>query len=283
MNVNGGFALAAAVVGVVFAGMVGRQFLERRKPHQFLWTLAMVMFAGASFAQFYAELLGGWTPGLFRLYYLLASSLVVTMGAGTVYLLRQNGFGQFFVGVLLFLPVAFLHASWQPALHLGTGLYWGLGLALSIGLPMLLHYLGFKTSGHTFMALVLVLGVVFAYQLWTHPLNNGLLGDVVKAAGGKGVVGDAARPYFIVFSIAGAVALFLGAVYSWWVTRHWYNLIIALGTLIFSAGGSLAATGFPFLLHLSEMLGGAVLLYGFIKSREVGARKPAPAAARASN
>lgn len=273
MGINAAFALAAAIVGAFFAYMVGRQFTERRKPHQLLWTIAMAMFALASLTQFYAELRGAWTPGLYRLYYLMASGLVAVMGGGTVYLLRQNAFGHSFVGLLLFLPLAFLSGSLQATLHLGTALYWGLALVVSAGLPVLLYRLGLRTSGHTFLVLVLAVGAIFAYQLWTHPLNDAMLGDVVRAAGGKGVVGDAARPYFIVLSIAGAAALALGALYAWFVTRHWYNLIILAGTLVFSAGGSLAATGYPFLLHLSEMVGGAVLLYGFIKSREVGNRE----------
>ena len=257
------------MLGAVFAYMVGRQYTERHKPHQLLWTISMLMFAIASFAQFYADLQGTWTLGLYRLYYFTAVSLVVVMGAGTVYLLRQSPVGHGFVALLALLSFAFFNAEIGALLPLGPAVYWTLAVVLSLGLPFLLYRLGLKTSGHTFLVLVAILEVLFLVQLWVQPLNTALFADVVKAAAGKGVAGNVARHFAAVLNIAGAVALGGGAFYSWLVTRHGYNLFILLGTLIFSAGGSLAATGFPFLLHLSEMAGGAVLLYGFIKSREV--------------
>lgn len=275
MDINAAFALAAAVLGAAFAYLVGRQYAERRKPHQLLWTISMLMFAAASFAQFYAELQGTWTLGLYRVYYFSAVSLVPLMGAGTVYLLRQSAVGHAFVALLLLLPFAFFHGELSGLLPLGPALYWTLAVVVSLGLPALLYGMGLRTAGHTFLLLVAALEAGFILQLWTQPLNTALFAEVAKAAAGKGVVGDAVRHFAPVLDITGAAALFLGATYSWWVTRHSYNLIIALGTAIFSAGGGLAATGFPFLLHLSEMVGGAVLLYGFIKSREVGSR-PAP-------
>lgn len=274
MNINAVFALAASLLGIVFAFLVGRQYLERRKPHQILWTISMLMFAVASFTQFFAEMQGGWNVGLYRLYYLTAVSLVAVMGGGTVYLLRQNAVGHGFIGLTLLLSFAFFHGEITGLLPVNPAVYWPLMLVVSAGLPFVLCRLGLKTAGHTFLALVLVLEVAFIIQLWGRPLDTALFTDVARAAAGKGVAGDVVRHFAAVLNIAGAAALFLGAFYSWWVTRHAYNLIIVLGTAIFSAGGGLAATGFPFLLHLSEMVGGAVLLYGFIKSQEVGSRAP---------
>lgn len=274
MNSNAIFALAASVLGAVFALMVGRQYLERRKPHQFLWTVSMLMFAVASFAQFFAEVQGGWNLGLYRAYYFTAVSLVAVMGGGTVYLLRQNPVGHGFVGLTLLLSFAFFGGEITSLLPMGPAIYWPLAVVVSVGLPILLYHLGLKTAGHTFLTLVLVLEAAFIIQLWVQPLDTTLFAQVARAAAGKGVAGDVVRHFAAVLNIAGAAALFLGAFYSWWVTRHAYNLIIALGTAIFSAGGGLAATGYPFLLHLSEMVGGAVLLYGFIRSQEVGSPRP---------
>ncbi|MGE5589755.1 MAG: hypothetical protein ACM3ZA_03920 [Bacillota bacterium] len=277
MNSNALFALAASVLGAVFALLVGRQYLHRRKPHQLLWTVSMLMFAVASFAQFYAEVQGGWTLGLYRAYYLTAVSLVAVMGGGTVYLLRQSPVGHGFVGLTLLLSFAFFNEEITALAPMGPAMYWPLMLAVSLGLPFLLYRLGLRTAGHTFLALVLILEAAFIVQLWVQPLDTTLFTQVARAAAGKGVAGDVVRHFAAVLNIAGAAALFLGAFYSWWVTRHAYTLILALGTAIFSAGGGLAATGYPFLLHLSEMVGGAVLLYGFVKSQEVGSPRPVSA------
>lgn len=71
-----GFPLAAAVVALVFAGLLLRQWLERRRPAQLLWAAALLMYAGASFALFLGTL-SGWTTAEYRAYWLLGAVLNV--------------------------------------------------------------------------------------------------------------------------------------------------------------------------------------------------------------
>ncbi|MHB8946087.1 MAG: hypothetical protein ACYC6I_06120, partial [Bacillota bacterium] len=62
------FPLLATIVSLAFAVMTAKQYRERRKPYQLLWTVSFVMFGFATFAEFYSTV-WGWTPLLYRLYY----------------------------------------------------------------------------------------------------------------------------------------------------------------------------------------------------------------------
>lgn len=82
--------LGAAAVSATFASLLARQWLARRRPHQLAWTLALTMFTLATLAT--AEgVRAGWTPGLFRTYYLFGAMINVPfLAAGTVYLLAKH-------------------------------------------------------------------------------------------------------------------------------------------------------------------------------------------------
>ncbi|HEX5414509.1 MAG TPA: hypothetical protein VFZ25_02510, partial [Chloroflexota bacterium] len=86
MNVNLIVSLIATVISGVFAGIVFRQYLARRRPYQLVWSLAILVFALGTFFQFLAEL-GGWTPFVYRAwYYTGAMAAAALLGQGTVYL-----------------------------------------------------------------------------------------------------------------------------------------------------------------------------------------------------
>ncbi len=84
------FPLAATGVALVFSAMLVRQFIERRKPFQILWALALAMYAGGSLALFLG-VLNGWTSGEYRAYWLLGAVLNVPfLALGEAYLLIRN-------------------------------------------------------------------------------------------------------------------------------------------------------------------------------------------------
>jgi hypothetical protein len=84
------FPLGAALVSTTFAFLLGRQWAERRRPHQLAWTVALAMFAVATLATAQGVRLG-WTPGLFRTYYLFGAMINVPfLAAGTVELLAKR-------------------------------------------------------------------------------------------------------------------------------------------------------------------------------------------------
>jgi hypothetical protein len=80
------FPLAAALVSGVFSASLLRQFLARRRPHQLAWGCALATFAAASlFASI--GMFAGWTPMLFRSYYLFGALVnVPILALGTLYL-----------------------------------------------------------------------------------------------------------------------------------------------------------------------------------------------------
>lgn len=96
------FPLGAALVSTTFAFLLGRQWAERRRPHQLAWTAALAMFAVATLATAQGVRLG-WTPGLFRTYYLFGAMINVPfLAAGTVELLAKRRWtGHLFAALVL--------------------------------------------------------------------------------------------------------------------------------------------------------------------------------------
>lgn len=70
------FPLLAALIALAFAGLLMRQWLGRRRAYQAIWAAALLMYAAACFEVFLA-VLGGWTSGEFRAYWLLGAVLNV--------------------------------------------------------------------------------------------------------------------------------------------------------------------------------------------------------------
>src|SRR3990170_268521 len=100
--------LIATAVSLIFAYMVFRQYVERRKPYQLAWSVALLMFALASAAMTVGAL-SGWTPFLAKTFYLFGASLVVGyLALGTIYLLAPRWVGHATLVVLLGLTAYFL-------------------------------------------------------------------------------------------------------------------------------------------------------------------------------
>lgn len=95
-------SLAAASVSLVFAGVVYRQYMDRRRPYQLVWSLALLIFAIASFSQFVAER-NGWTPLVYRVWYYTGAMLAAAyFGQGTIYLMAPRKVAHASLGVLGF-------------------------------------------------------------------------------------------------------------------------------------------------------------------------------------
>jgi len=98
------FPFAAGVVALVFAGLLVRGFVARRRPFQAVWAIALLMYAVASFALFLG-VLDGWTETEFRVYWLFGAVLNVPwLFLGEVYLLaKRRWIADALLVVLLFL------------------------------------------------------------------------------------------------------------------------------------------------------------------------------------
>lgn len=96
------FPLLAGLIALAFAARLAQRFVARRRPHEGVWTIALAMFAAASFAMFLG-VLRGWRGPEFRVYWLLGAVLNVPyLFAGEVYLLaRRRAVAHAALGVLL--------------------------------------------------------------------------------------------------------------------------------------------------------------------------------------
>lgn len=109
--------LAAAIVGVVFSAMLLRQYLQRRKPHQLAWFVGFAMYAIAAAMESYSGYIDGWNPAVYRVYIVLAASLVGFLGLGSVYLVfRRRIWGHVLLIFNLVFLVLFLYGTLRVTL-----------------------------------------------------------------------------------------------------------------------------------------------------------------------
>lgn len=90
------------VLSGTFTALVARQWLQRRRPYQLLWTIALAVWTVAVFAETIAAYNGAWSPTTYRTYYAFGALMVAPwLGAGSLFLVasRRTAVG-FLVAVL---------------------------------------------------------------------------------------------------------------------------------------------------------------------------------------
>jgi hypothetical protein len=226
---NAALAAAATLVAAAFTLSTLDRWLRRRRPHEAAWTISLALFTLGAGALWWAEA-SGWSLGSFRTFYLAGAVLNVPwLALGTVYLLGGPGQGDRVRGWLV----------------LASGLAAGV--------------------------------VLFA------PTRRPVSGDELPT--GKDVFGVAPRVFAGVASGVAAVVIIAGALWSAWrLARHRApaaegvprsvaapgrlvagNVLIAAGTLILSASGTLAARlGKDRAFAVTLLAGIAVLFAGFL-------------------
>lgn len=107
---NWGWAAATAVLGFVFFGLVFRQYLQRRRMHQLAWAIGLFLYATAAAMEALSEAGGSWNATVYRIYIVLAASLVGFLGLGTLYLVaRRRRWGDsYFVFLVVCMVVFFI-------------------------------------------------------------------------------------------------------------------------------------------------------------------------------
>jgi hypothetical protein len=93
MNVQTAAAVGSALLSLAFAMSTFERWLARRRPHELMWSIALLMFAIAA-AALAAGAGTGWNGPIFRLFIIFgAIANVPFLALGTVYLLggRQRG------------------------------------------------------------------------------------------------------------------------------------------------------------------------------------------------
>ncbi len=100
--------LSSTIISGMFAAHVFKQYIDRRKMHQLVWSIGLLMFSLAALSEFLSEVLG-WSEGLYRFYYALAPSLVAVLGLGSLFLLADKRPAKAFAIYTLLLFIAFIY------------------------------------------------------------------------------------------------------------------------------------------------------------------------------
>jgi len=87
VGINSVITIAGVVVSLVFAGLVLRQYSQRKKMHQLMWGIAFGLWALGVGAELAATLNNGWVSWDYRLYYTTGALLIPAwLGMGTLFL-----------------------------------------------------------------------------------------------------------------------------------------------------------------------------------------------------
>jgi hypothetical protein len=144
---------------------------------------------------------------------------------------------------------------------------------LGIGSALLLN----RRVGIGFALYTAVIFVGFVLAVVGAAVNEAALASAIPVAG-TALPADV-RNFSPMFTIPGSLALIGIAVYSYWRTRLPFNLWIGIGGLIVAGGASLTRLDVsPWALYLGELLGIAVMFWGFLASQDLSkAKAPTPA------
>jgi hypothetical protein len=103
------FPSIAAAVALAFAALLARDYVSRRRLSHALWTIALLLYAGAAIALAVGSAASaGWPPAAYRAYWLLGAVLNVPfLAAGEVCLLVRNRTARDVVVLVLVFGTAF--------------------------------------------------------------------------------------------------------------------------------------------------------------------------------
>ncbi len=110
---------ATAVLGFVYVALLARQYIQRRKMHQLMWAIGFLFYAVAAVMEAVSEYTGHWDPTVYRVYIVLAASLVGFLGSGTLYLITKTPRkGDFYFGMNMAWLLVFLYGAFTVQLDM---------------------------------------------------------------------------------------------------------------------------------------------------------------------
>lgn len=281
------FPIVATIVAALFAFLLLKQWLRRKRIYQAIWFVSLIMFTISAGFETMSEFIG-WDIGIYRIYIVLSASLVAVMGAGALYLiLQKNVFstrGLLAIDAILLGIMIFF--SWMMTLSsitdysamifgameypiAGTGVYAVLiVIAFLVGKDWedkrkkMLH-------GHIYLLYVIIL------TLWMGAYAAIATVTPENFEPGIAVAGQAmaqhVRNFSPLLTVTGSFLLIGAAFFSFLKTKFRFNLWIALGGLVIAIAGGIAREGAELgnVLYLGEVVGVLLLYKGFVDSDKI--------------
>jgi uncharacterized membrane protein (UPF0136 family) len=211
------FPLVAAAVAFVFAVLLARQYVERRRSPHLLWAIALLMYAAASLAVAIGAL-NGWSRLAFQVYWVFGAVLNVPfLAAGELQLLVRNRTVEVAIDVVLVFLIAYSISVVQGATYDAV--------ALAQELPSGKHVFGVGTPAHQLPQLIsipsyLILVVGALWSAWTMrgrpELKDRFMGTLMIVLGATIIAGFGSA-----FAAAGnlapfSVSLLIGIALMFW-------------------------------------------------------------------
>lgn len=197
--------LATAILGFVFTGLVFVQWLQRRKPHQLAWAVGLLFYSVAAVMESWSEYAQHWDPTVYRVYIVLAASLVGFLGLGSLYLIARNRvWGHVYLVFNMVCLAIFFYGTFttqlimeklQPGITVG-----GTALGAGTSFPRVMS-LPFNITGTIFLLGGALLSIwrfsrkkEYSYRMWANVLIAA--GTIVIAfVGGKARAGSTVGLY----------------------------------------------------------------------------------------
>jgi len=139
-----GWPLATALLGFVYVGLLVKQYVDRRKMHQLMWAIGFLFYAVAAVMEFWSEYTLAWNPTVYRIYIVLAASLVGFLGNGTLYLItKKRIWGDAYLAFNVLAIAVFLYGTFNAQLtgELVAGItVGGKALGASMSFPRVMSF-----------------------------------------------------------------------------------------------------------------------------------------------
>ena len=208
--------LATAILGFVYVGLLVAQYVKRRKMHQLMWAIGFSFYAIAAVMEFVSELTQHWDPTVYRVYIVLAASLVGFLGNGTLYLVsKKRLWGDLYLGFNAVCLAIFLYGTFTVKLltdKLVPGIVvGGQALGASGTFPRLMS-LPFNIPGSLLLLGGAVLSIVkfwpkkaYRYRVWANVLI--IIGTLMIAGAGAMARFGASGGLYVGEMVASAILL----------------------------------------------------------------------------
>lgn len=204
--------LASAAVSLVFALTVLDQFFARRKPHQLVWAIGLLMYFISTGTEFWVGL-WGLNEAVYRLWYLFGAIFVAAyLGMGTLYLLTRRRVANIIMVVLLALSLYAAVKVFTVSLDLST-LHYLTGSAMPQSVRLLTPFF------NTFGTFALVGGALYSSwvywrrRLMPHRVLSNILialGAILPAFGGTTMRLGGSPQLFYILELLGIIIIFIG-------------------------------------------------------------------------